>query len=228
MENFLSTLEIQHFKSIKQMNLRPKRVNVFIGEPNVGKSNILEAISLLGACCSRATTKKFMEEFIRYEEISNLFFDDDLSIPINVKSDKLNAHLRYHLNNIDVADLTVGDSIFIDSVLNLENKSPHEINKLLENVLSNANFYSIISNKGQRSNWSLSSFFYSPVKPFLYKESTEISNKFPKYLLPPHGDNLFTIITQNSELRAQNYGVQGRRAARLALQALEEQQWQRD
>lgn len=99
-----------------------------------------------------------MEEFIRYEEISNLFFDDDLSIPINVKSDKLNAHLRYHLNNIDVADLTVGDSIFIDSVLNLENKSPHEINKLLENVLSNANFYSIISNKGQRSNWSLSSF----------------------------------------------------------------------
>ena len=40
----IKKLEIENFKSIKHLSLDCKRVNVFIGEPNAGKSNILEAL----------------------------------------------------------------------------------------------------------------------------------------------------------------------------------------
>jgi len=77
MDNLLNRIEIKNFKSIKHLKTDCKRVNVFIGKPNVGKSNILEALSLLGAHYT-TDENKFLGEFIRYEEISNLFYDDDL------------------------------------------------------------------------------------------------------------------------------------------------------
>ena len=47
----IKTLEIKNFKSIKHLQLDCKRVNLFIGKPNTGKSNILESAGLfsLGA-----------------------------------------------------------------------------------------------------------------------------------------------------------------------------------
>ena len=55
MNNAITTLRIQNFKSIKDVEMKPRRVNILIGEPNVGKSNILEAMSLLGGCSSTGT-----------------------------------------------------------------------------------------------------------------------------------------------------------------------------
>jgi len=43
----IKRLEIKNFKSIKQLELDCKRVNIFIGGPNSGKSNILEGIGIL-------------------------------------------------------------------------------------------------------------------------------------------------------------------------------------
>jgi len=40
----ISTLDIKGFKSIRKMHLDCRRVNLFIGEPNTGKSNILETL----------------------------------------------------------------------------------------------------------------------------------------------------------------------------------------
>ena len=70
MKNAITTLRIQNFKSIKDVEMKPRRVNILIGEPNVGKSNILEAMSLLGGMFFDGD--KFMEGQIRYEGIRNL------------------------------------------------------------------------------------------------------------------------------------------------------------
>ncbi|MCX8000374.1 MAG: AAA family ATPase [Leptospiraceae bacterium] len=43
----LSKIRIQNFKSIQSLTLNPKRVNLFIGKPSSGKSNILEALAFL-------------------------------------------------------------------------------------------------------------------------------------------------------------------------------------
>jgi AAA15 family ATPase/GTPase len=44
MENFIKQVNIHNFKSIADLKLEDcKRINLFIGYPNVGKSNVLEA-----------------------------------------------------------------------------------------------------------------------------------------------------------------------------------------
>jgi AAA15 family ATPase/GTPase len=43
----IQNLYIENFKSIRSLELSNfKRINLFIGRPNVGKSNIIEALSL--------------------------------------------------------------------------------------------------------------------------------------------------------------------------------------
>ena len=71
MQNAITTLRIQNFKSIKDVTMTPRRVNIIIGRPNVGKSNILEALSLLGGMFFDG--EKFMEGQVRYETLRNLF-----------------------------------------------------------------------------------------------------------------------------------------------------------
>jgi hypothetical protein len=86
MENVINTLVIQNFKSIRHAVLHPRRVNLLIGEPNVGKSTVLEAMSLLGALPFERK-KKFMRSFIRYDEMAQLFHDAILTNPVRIESD---------------------------------------------------------------------------------------------------------------------------------------------
>lgn len=87
MQNAISTLRIRNFKSIKDMTINPRRVNLIIGEPNVGKSNVLEAMSLLGGHPFRFASKsKQNSGFIRYHEVRQLFHDNNTRQPIVVSS----------------------------------------------------------------------------------------------------------------------------------------------
>lgn len=82
MNNAIHTLRIQNFKSIKDVEMKPRRVNIIIGEPNVGKSNVLEALSLLGGMFFDKS--RFMDGQIRYENLRNLFYDDDWTKNVEV------------------------------------------------------------------------------------------------------------------------------------------------
>ncbi len=62
-------VHIENFKSIKELDIDLKRVNVIIGEPNSGKSNILEVFGLL----SWIQYGGNLNEFVRYEHTSELF-----------------------------------------------------------------------------------------------------------------------------------------------------------
>jgi AAA domain, putative AbiEii toxin, Type IV TA system len=86
MENVINTLVIQNFKSIRHAVLHPRRVNLIIGEPNVGKSTVLEAMSLLGALPFERK-KKFMRSFIRYDEPTQVFHDGNFTNPVRIESD---------------------------------------------------------------------------------------------------------------------------------------------
>ncbi|GHT21985.1 hypothetical protein FACS189430_03060 [Bacteroidia bacterium] len=47
--DLVSNIHIINFKSIQDIVLEDcRRINLFIGKPNVGKSNILEALTLMG------------------------------------------------------------------------------------------------------------------------------------------------------------------------------------
>ncbi len=87
----IKRLTIQNFKSIKHLQLDCKRVNLFIGEPNVGKSNILEG---LGVQALQQTLN--LDGLIRVNDLSNLFYENDLSNIILVKTDEISTDISYN------------------------------------------------------------------------------------------------------------------------------------
>ncbi len=88
----IKDLEIKNFKSIKHLRLDCKRINLFIGEPNTGKSNILETLGLLSHInCGE------LKNFVRFESMNNLFYDENLEDKIEIKFDE-NA-LRIEFEN---------------------------------------------------------------------------------------------------------------------------------
>lgn len=67
----INTLDIKGFKSLRDIHLDCKKINVFIGEPNTGKSNILEALGFLSWCARGGE----LHDYVRFQTIQNLFFD---------------------------------------------------------------------------------------------------------------------------------------------------------
>lgn len=81
-------IEIKNFKSVKHVTLdNCKRINLLIGRPNVGKSNILEALSSYSLPYARYTNNKSIQQFIRCENESELFYNGDMTKDIEVKTD---------------------------------------------------------------------------------------------------------------------------------------------
>jgi len=79
----INNLEIRNFKSIKSLDLNFARINLFIGSPNTGKSNILESFGLLSFINYGA-----IKDFVRIESMTDLFFDENLDEKITIKADE--------------------------------------------------------------------------------------------------------------------------------------------
>jgi AAA15 family ATPase/GTPase len=91
-------LQIKNYKSIKQLDLDCNRINVFVGRPNVGKSNILEALALdqlssfmqqnqLSDSTKKPQTKIDFKNIFRVAEARNLFHSYETDNPIELKFD---------------------------------------------------------------------------------------------------------------------------------------------
>ena len=76
-------LEIRNFKSVEHADLSCRRVNVLIGKPNSGKSNVLESLGLL-SYVGHSGRGGSLESFVRCDDVSNLFFGGLLSRPIEI------------------------------------------------------------------------------------------------------------------------------------------------
>ena len=69
----IPSLEIKNFKSIKSLKLGCKRLNIFIGEPNTGKSNILESIGMFSFLYYTHGLGYNLHDFVRFESTSTHF-----------------------------------------------------------------------------------------------------------------------------------------------------------
>ncbi|MGV3695831.1 AAA family ATPase [Flavobacterium sp.] len=80
-------IEISNFKSIKHLEINDcNRINVFIGMPNAGKSNVLEALGFMGIILDKK--ESVIQEFIRFKINSELFFEENTSKSIQIKVNK--------------------------------------------------------------------------------------------------------------------------------------------
>jgi len=78
----IEKLSIRNFKSIRQFDLDCRRVNVFIGEPNAGKTNILEG---LGLWCPGIHHE--LRSVCRANYVAELFFDQNSAPDIEIELD---------------------------------------------------------------------------------------------------------------------------------------------
>lgn len=81
------------------MELKCEKVNILIGKPNSGKSNILEAIGFLSYIGFGGNAVKYLRTNISRE----LFYDKDISNKMNIQTDvaEINAigdgiHVKWH------------------------------------------------------------------------------------------------------------------------------------
>ena len=96
----IKTLEIKNFKSIKQLKLDCKRINILIGEPNTGKSNILEALGIFSFGAYSSGNE--FRNFVRFERMSNLFCDENLDEPVWIQLDDINLTLQFKNGSFQV------------------------------------------------------------------------------------------------------------------------------
>jgi hypothetical protein len=89
----ITRLAISNFKSVRQLEVECKKVNLFIGEPNTGKSNILEALGLLSWCGHPVGGP--LNHYVRFQSMQDLFYDQLLDQEVTILASGLgNVGLR--------------------------------------------------------------------------------------------------------------------------------------
>ncbi len=146
MKNRIDNLEIKNFKSLKHVKLKCKRINIFIGKPNVGKSNLLEVLSLfIAPYCD--PNKKFLEDYVRYEKLRNLFYDQNRKNSIEVITDLGFASLRYHMNSINQYDIIIGSDLnLLEEMKETEMDSLNDYNDIFNESVRHLNIKEVASN----------------------------------------------------------------------------------
>ena len=76
-----------------------RRINVLIGRPNVGKSNILEALALFDVPYMVNSSSKSLKSLVRVENVSDMFHNGLSASPVKVVAEENSLTLRRSTNN---------------------------------------------------------------------------------------------------------------------------------
>ncbi len=168
----INKLKIENFKSIKNLQLNCKKINVFIGEPNSGKSNIVEALSLF------SPTPLNLRQGIRMQNLTDIFYDNLTDRPIKI------------LINSSLLTVELIDNQFKFSLKHIVIASSLQMPQDSENIIGIAG--------DARLNLDFSK---ENIKFYSYKPEILNPNRTPGALIPPYGENLVSVIISNSSFK---------------------------
>jgi len=182
----ISNFQISNFKSIKKINLSTSKFNIFIGEPNVGKSNIIESLALISSFqySKHANDSNIIsKDFVRFNNIFNLFYDNSPQNEITIDLNNFRTQLTY-----------------IDENLKFK------ISKTSNNEVIRALFETRLGESGNslginRKHYDVAKNNLYPIKYYRFKPLNKFMSQKFEFLIPPHGNNLMTIIQSNPTLR---------------------------
>jgi predicted ATPase len=194
-------VEIEGFKSIRKLRLECRRINLFIGPPNTGKSNLLESLGIF--CLHYAPAE--LRAFARCQTMADLFHDQDVGSPVRVRADDYTWTLKY--------EPSVAPPFRIKAERSFE--SYYHFDATFES----ATFYhfdATLKRGGAFEPHRLPFRFYRfvPLDRFPAKE--------PGFLRPPHGENMLHLLLLHRTLRQKIAEIFAAYGLRLVLKPQED------
>jgi AAA15 family ATPase/GTPase len=185
----IETLDIENFKSIKHCKLDCKKINVFIGKPNTGKSNILESIGLFSAPYS-----KNFSDVVRYETLPDIFHDLEINEKIAVRINETEIVAEFYFQNDNfVLNARQGQNVMFHS--QFKYKEMQSENIMLPDSLS-IKFYK-----------------FKVIEKFI---NPKVIKEYD-FLSPLHGENLLSLLLVNKPLKKQVMELLREYGLKLAL-----------
>ncbi|MBN1973962.1 MAG: AAA family ATPase [Sedimentisphaerales bacterium] len=169
----ITKLSVSNFKSIRQLDIDCKKVNLFIGEPNTGKSNILESLALMSWW---GHYKQNINDYIRFQAMQNLFYDQILDHEINIS-------LSQSSGNSD-ANLYVS---FLKDHFQIRTEPKTRL-------------FATLDYQGKYVGGNVTRFAID-IRFFRFKNLSNYTDTTLGSLKPPDGSNLFSVVFGSEILR---------------------------
>jgi hypothetical protein len=172
----ITKLSISNFKSVKQLDLDCKKINLFIGEPNTGKSNILEALALLSWCGHPAAG--LLKQFVRLQSLQDLFYDQLLDHEVTILTSGVSdVGLRLYFKRDQ----------YVFAQKPRTQPGPIEFLRLKADQLVDSSTAPLAAASG--------------IQFYRFTDLTKQDDKEPGSLKPPNGTNLFSVVFSSQGLR---------------------------
>lgn len=198
----IKRVSIRNFKSLKGLDITCKKLNIFIGPPNTGKSNILESLGFLSYLGGYVIDPK---RFVRFLQPIDLFYEQRIKEKIIIEIDEKKVLMEYRNGGLFVSiSFSPKEK---DRMLELRppfnaSQIPSDVNKIFEEI----KFYRF----EQRENFlSTMTDFFLPssenlliileVNPKLRKIISDLLSDFNLMLILKELENKMTIGRKREE-----------------------------
>ncbi len=170
----IKKVHIKNFKTLKDLAFPCTRMNLFIGDTSTGKTNILEALTLLSR--GSMSNGKFDQRLIRYDDIEDLFPLRELSEPMVVDIGALKGTMGF------------------------ENGEFHwTVQEQLSGSAESKGLTADISTQGKFRN----PFQHTThLRRYAYDPEVRFGHNMMKELEPPYGANFPGLLAANKGLRS--------------------------
>lgn len=188
MDHFIDQIDIRNFKSIREMTVSGfKRINLFIGRPNVGKSNILEALSLFSLPYIWEGSKK-LTDIVRLQSLLEAFYEGSYERGIYLG---IGSVARILNCNIGFDRISGGLEVWLEE----------DISQMITSKLTDKNAYYDVDTDAVLIGCRNEEGYVSNLRPYSFKSNVGYSSKKSFFLQPPFGTNLLYVLELHPDLR---------------------------